>query len=198
MQRARLVEGAMEAIRQRGPEVSTAEMASFAGVSKPVIYGEFGDKLGVADAVAVVLAERVERKVVDALGGQASSGSDVDAAIGLIVDSLVSLIEEEPQLYVFLVRSIRSSGRGFLDNALVRLVHRRASVLVGLAVPDVPDNEVAILTDGVFGFVFGAVESWQATKQPTKERLVLVLSGVIRAGLAVLREAHTGAGTAGA
>jgi len=176
-----LIEAAMEAVRERGADVSIDEMAEVAGVSKPVLYAEFGDKLGVVDAIAVVLAEQVERTVVARL--TAGGTFDIEGVIGAIVDALVTLIDDEPQLYAFLVRNIRMSDRGFLDNALVRVIHERASLIVGFVAPDVPRDELSILTDGVFGFVFGAVESWLTTRTPRKERLVRTLSSVIRAGL---------------
>lgn len=63
--RTRLVEAAMEAVRRYGAEVSIDQIAEAADVSKPVIYSEFGDKTGLVDAMAVVLAGRIERTVID-------------------------------------------------------------------------------------------------------------------------------------
>ena len=151
-----------------------------AGVSKPVLYDEFGGKLGIADAIAVVLAEQVEQQVLATLldGGT----FDIAVAVRAVVDALVTLIDGEPELYAFLVRSIRSSDRGFLDNALVRVVHQRASALVGMIAPGVAPDRVEVLTDGVFGFLFGAVESWQATRRLDKDTLVTTLAVVIGEG----------------
>lgn len=170
----------MAAIREHGPDVSIDELAAAAGVSKPVLYDEFGGKLGIADAIAVELAERVERKVLADL--VAGGGFDLPSAVRAVVDGLVTLITDEPALYSFLVRSIRSSDRGFLDNALVRVIHERAGVVLGALAPTVAADHVAVLTDGVFGFLFAAVESWQATKQPPKDELVATLAAVIGEG----------------
>jgi AcrR family transcriptional regulator len=180
-QRRRLTTAAMDAIRTRGPDLSIDELAAAAGVSKPVLYDEFGGKLGIADAIAVVLAEQVEREVLDAV---LTSGSfDLPLALRSLVDALVTLIDGEPALYAFLVRSIRSSDRGFLDNALVRVIHERASVIFATIAPDVPPEEVEVLTDGVFGFMFGAVESWQASRRVDQARLVDTLAVAIAEGL---------------
>lgn len=170
----------MEAIRRQGPDLSIDDLAAAAGVSKPVLYDEFGGKLGIADAVAVVLAEQVEQQVLGALLG--GGGFDIQIAVRAVVDGLVTLIDGEPELYAFIVRSIRTTDRGFLDNALVRVVHERASVLVGTIAPDVSAEQVDVLTDGVFGFLFGAVESWQATRQLDKDTLVDTLAVVIGEG----------------
>ena len=171
----------MEAVRTNGPDVSIDDMALAAGVSKPVLYAEFGDKLGLIDAIALVLAERVERTVVARI--TSSREFDADSVIGAIVDALITLIDGEPQLYAFLARGIRESDRGFLDNALVRVIHERAALVVGLLAPQVAKDELSILTDGVFGFVFGVVESWLPTRRPSKDRLVATMAAVIRAGL---------------
>lgn len=174
----------MTAIRTGGPDVSIDELALAAGVSKPVLYDEFGGKLGVADAIALVLAERVERDVIAEI--TRARALDIATTVRAIVDALVTLIVDEPELYAFLVRSIRTSDRGFLDNALVRVIHERASLVMGLLAPGVRDSHLAVLTDGVFGFLFAAVESWQATRQPPKDELVQVLSAVIGEGVKAL------------
>lgn len=171
----------MEAVRSHGPDVSIDQMAEAAAVSKPVLYAEFGDKTGLVDAIAVVLAERVERRVIATL---TSAGTfDVERVIEAIVDALVSLIDDERQLYSFMVRSIRMGDRGLLDNALVQVIHDRASLVIGHLASEVRPDVLSILTDGVFGFVFGVVESWLQTRSPDKEELVATMAAVIRAGL---------------
>ncbi len=186
--RARLIEAAMGAVRTYGPDVSIEDMADAAGVSKPVLYSEFGGKLGVVDAIALVLADGVERTVVASLA--ATGVVDADGVISAIVAALISLIEDEPQLYGFFVRSIRTSDRGFLDNALVRVIHERVALVVGYLAPELPKDELSILTDGVFGFVFAVVESWLPTKKPDRERLVRTISAIIRAGLMEAESVH--------
>lgn len=180
--RTRLVEAAMEAVRRHGPEVSIDQMADMAAVSKPVLYSEFGDKTGLVDAMAVVLAARVEEQVI---GRVASEGTpDPDHIIGAIIDSLINLIDHEPNLYAYIVRSIRMRDRGLLDNALVRVLHDRADLILGSMADDLREGDLDILMDGVFAFVFGVVESWVATRRPGKEQLIDTVTTVIRAGLA--------------
>ncbi len=176
----------MIAIRHGGPDVSIDDMATAAGVSKPVLYDKFGGRLGLADAIAVLLAEQLERRVVADLTSGVTF--DLERAVRSVVDALVNLIDEEPALYAFLVRSIRTSDRGFLDNALVRVIHDRAAVIMGLLAPALPQEHLAILTDGVFGFVFAAVESWQSTKRPEKSEMVRTLTVVIKEGFRGLAE----------
>ena len=63
LQRQRLLDDAMAAIRLHGSSVSVENIAAHAGVSKPVIYAEFGDKAGIADALALERAQQMERIV---------------------------------------------------------------------------------------------------------------------------------------
>src|SRR5580704_18590923 len=72
LQRQRLLDDAMAAIRRHGPTVSVDEIAAQAGVSKPVIYAEFGDKAGIAEAFALARAEQVERSLVAELAASKS------------------------------------------------------------------------------------------------------------------------------
>ena len=131
-QRANLLSGAMAAIRENGSEVSVDDIAKGVGVSKPVLYGHFGDRLGLADAIAVAMAdavtgaasETVEAAASDPLG-PGSDRIDFGAAAEVIVTSLVDLVENEPEIYGFLVRTIRSGDRGFFDNALVDVIRER-------------------------------------------------------------------------
>ena len=176
----------MQGIRDVGADISIDDLARSAGVSKPVLYDEFGGKLGIADAIALVLAEDLEFSVLDEI---ATAGVfDVDSTIGAVIDSLVGIIVREPELYAFIVRSIRVNDRGFLDNALVRVVRDRATMIVGHVAPDAPADRVAVLTDGLFGFVFAAVESWQETRQPDRAEVVRAISTIIRRGVQAVAE----------
>ena len=176
----------MQGSRDRGADISIDHLAVTAGVSKPVLYDEFGGKVGIADAIALVLAEDLELSVLEEI--PTAGGFDVDATIGSVIDSLIGIIVREPELYAFIVRSIRVSDRGFLDNALVRVVRDRATMIIGLVAPDAPASRVAVLTDGLFGFVFAAVESWQETREPDREELVRALSTIIRRGVQAVAE----------
>ena len=173
----------MDAVRRAGPEVSIDQIAEVAEVSKPVIYAEFGDKTGLVDAMAVVLAGRIEEKVIERV--TADGNAEAEHIIRAIIDALINLIDDDPNLYAYIVRSLRMRDRGLLDNALVRVLHDRATVIVGRLAEGLREGELNLLTDGVFGFLFGVVESWVATRRPKKEQLIDTMSAVIVAGLTV-------------
>lgn len=172
----------MDAVRRFGPEVSIDQMAEAAEVSKPVIYSEFGDKNGVVDAMAVVLAGRIEQTVVHQVLDRGAY--DPGAVIGAIIEALINLIDDEPHLYSYIVRSLRMRDRGLLDNALVRVIRDRAAAIIGSLGESLEDADFEVLTAGVFGFVFGVVESWVDSRRPEKAELVATVTAVIEAGLA--------------
>lgn len=179
--RERLVLAVIDALRSGGPDQSLDDLAAAAGVSKPVLYDAFGGRAGLADAVAVVLAQQVETDVFRRL--DASSGVDLDDVLHAIVAVLVELIDEEVDLYAFVVRTLRADERRFLDNALVRVLHDRATTLVQTFAPDIADTDLHLLVDGVYGFVWATVESWQEDRTTDRDHVVELLSTVIRAGL---------------
>jgi hypothetical protein len=69
-------------------------------------------------------------------------------------------------------------------------IHERSTMLVGVVAPGLSEAHRRVLTDGLFGFVFGAVESWQARKAPAKDELIDALTGVIRVGFREVSEAQ--------
>lgn len=184
-QRATLIGATIEALRAGGPELSLDELAAAAGVSKPTLYNEFGDKVGLADAIAVHLADGLEREVLGSVRFAADSTVDgaIEPVIHAVIEALIDLILAEPALYAFIVRAMRANDRGLLDNALVRVIQQRATVLVRFVAPDVPASYLHVLVDGLFGFVLAAVESWQDAREPARDELVRALTVVIRNGI---------------
>lgn len=184
--RVRLVEGCLRGIRAYGPDVSMVQMAAMAGVSKPVLYAEFGDRNGVAEHLAAELGERIESDVLAALDGR--RGTDHEAALRVLIDALFDLVSEEPEIYAFMIRALRSSGSGLLDNALVTSISQRVSPLwqvVGLQL----DADVArVSTHAVLGLVFATLDSWQMTHRPPRPQVVDALSTVMMRTIDLLVE----------
>lgn len=180
LQRTRLLEDAMAAIRQHGPAVSVDEMAAQAGVSKPVLYAEFGDKAGVAEAIAIERATLVERSLIADLA--ASNSLDPAIAIRAAVNALIAMVIDEPEIYGFIVRSMRTSDHGILDNALVQTLYARVGILTSLLAPEAEKATLSVVTHGMFGFLFAAVESWQVLQTPSQEELVETIVTLVQQG----------------
>jgi AcrR family transcriptional regulator len=184
LQRQRLLDDAIAAIRLHGSGVSVENIASHAGVSKPVIYAEFGDKAGLADALALERAQQMERSLIAGLA--AGDPLDTTAAVQLGASALIGLLVDEPEVYGFIQRSMRSSDRGVLDNPLVRLLHDRVEMLISLLAPDADKAMVSVVTDGMFGFIFAMVESWQVAQAPSQEEVVHVIVRLVQQGFTTI------------
>ena len=75
--RAEYLEAAMDAIRAVGPSATMTEIAERAGMSKPVLYDHFGDRLGLTVAVVAKMAQTV---ATDAVRVVLAGGEPGDAA----------------------------------------------------------------------------------------------------------------------
>lgn len=180
-QRTRLLDAAITAIRRVGPEASVDEMAAEAGVSKPVLYAEFGDKHGIADAIAVEIVEGSER---DLLGEITRTGSiDLSLALRLGVEGFLDIVTGEPAIYGFIFRSIRSNDKGLLDNALVRSLQARFELVAGMLVSDADPDLLRVMAHGTFGFMIGAIESWLGAQTPPRAELIDNIVHVLASGL---------------
>src|SRR5689334_18692300 len=84
-----------------------ADIAAEAGISKPVLYTHFGDKAGLAAAVADWylgdLGETLERVFANV--------DDPRAAVRDAIDVFAQFAEREPALYRFLVTGAEGTGR---------------------------------------------------------------------------------------
>ena len=97
--RQSLLEAADRVVRRSGPEASMAAIAAEAGISKPVVYRHFGDKGGLYRA----LADRHIEELMDRLSAALRRPADRDERTRLVVDAYLAAIEEEPQIYRFLL-----------------------------------------------------------------------------------------------
>jgi len=181
-QRTRLVDAAMDAIRAHGPDVSVDDMAAAAGVSKPVLYAEFGDKVGIGEAIAVELGERGERVVIEEMSR--AGGLELSRALTVAINRFIDIVIDEPEIYAFILRSIRTSDKGLLDNALIRTLEGRFQLLASVLAPDADPDLVHVVAAGTFGFILASVESWRETRQPPREQLVSQLAAILVEGFA--------------
>jgi AcrR family transcriptional regulator len=182
-QRSRLVDAAIEAIRAHGPDVSMDDIAAVAGVSKPVLYDAFGDKVGIGEAIAAELGERGERQVLDEIN---RAGFELARALTVAIDRFIDIVIDEPEVYAFILRSIRTSDKGLLDNALIRTLEGRFQQLASVLAPHADPHLVHVVAAGTFGFILASVESWRETRRPPRDELVERLATVLVSGFAAI------------
>ena len=103
--RGELVEATLRAVRRHGATVGMDEIAAEAGTSKTVVYRHFGDKAGLYLAVVESVDRLVAGDLERALGAAQSPTqlARSDAMIRAAVDSYLSLVESDPEVYRFVV-----------------------------------------------------------------------------------------------
>src|SRR3954452_4794998 len=79
----------IDAIRRIGPEATLAELATGAGMSKPVLYDHFTDRLGVTAGVGGKVSENVATDALLAV----HSGGEPQELIAKAFDVFVAFVE---------------------------------------------------------------------------------------------------------
>jgi AcrR family transcriptional regulator len=124
-----MVEAAMAAVRTHGAGVSVAEMAASAGITKPVLYRHFADRAELQRAVGRRAAEDLMAKMAPALAGGLAPRDQIAA----IVDAFLAGIEDEPELWRFVVHNpapeagaeVADDVRGQIATLLAQLIGTR-------------------------------------------------------------------------
>ena len=95
--RDKLLQAAEELIRKNGPNVSLAAIAIEAGVSKPILYREVGDK----DALVTALAQRLAERMAAATTHLVAKARQPRDRLRNLVAGYLQLASRERHLYLF-------------------------------------------------------------------------------------------------
>lgn len=168
--RDELLEAAVRAIRRIGPDASMDELAAEAGMSKPILYAHFGDKAGLAAAVA----DRYLSELVPAVLSAFATGPEPKLMVRTAIDNFIGFVERDPQVYRFLVRGVASWDRSFIEQRLVtELGLRIAQVLRGgLRAAGNDTGPAELWSFAILGTVLAGAEWWQS--RPTMSRVDVV------------------------
>ncbi|AKU17855.1 TetR/AcrR family transcriptional regulator [Luteipulveratus mongoliensis] len=168
--RRELVEAAIKAIRHHGATIGMDEIAAEAGTSKTVIYRHLGDRLGLYLAVCEAVDSLIIKDFSKALESSVDRDSldalrrDPREALVAVIDSYLSLVERDPELYRFVTR------RPLLDvpveqDPVTGLSDTIATTLAALfegPVAESGHDATAALTwaHGLVGFVRESADRW--------------------------------------
>ncbi len=157
------------------------DLAAEAGLTKPVLYANFGDKAGVAAA----LAERYLGDLVPAVLGAFGGGREPKEMVRTAIDTFIEFVEREPQVYRFLVRGVAGADRSFIEQRLVtELGSRIAQVLrTGLRATGADTGPAEVWSFSILGTVLAGAEWWQARQTMSREDLVDYLTQLVWGGL---------------
>jgi AcrR family transcriptional regulator len=177
-----MVQAAIDAVRTHGPGVSVAEIAARAGITKPVLYRHFTDRADLQRAVgreaAALLMGRMapeldpEREPVDLIRG--------------VVDAFLAGIEDEPELWRFVVHHPieRAPGAEVVDDAREQIA-RLLATLIGerLRSSGLDSGGAEAWAQGLVGMVQSAGDWWLERRTMSRAALTDYLTTLIWGGV---------------
>ena len=180
--RAEYLAAVMDAIRILGPQATMGDIAQQVGVSKPVLYDHFGDRLGLTVAVMAKLAQTTASDVVSGL----LAGGEPEAVLARTLDVFVRLVEREPQLYRWILRGAADGPGSLGDLPLAVEGGTRLAAVIGSALRSsgADPGPAEPWAFGMVGFVLAATEWWLLRRTMRREEFVAYLARFVWAGLA--------------
>ena len=174
--REALLDAADRIVRRDGPAASMTTIAAEAGITKPILYRHFGDKSGLYAA----LADRYTGNLLVDLRAALAAGTTRRDRLARGIDAYLAAIEDEPQVYRFLVHSDEAAGA----QSEVRTFTRRLGALlaegIGLEL-DVPGDGVRAQAwaHGIVGMVQAAGDWWLDARPCPRAELVAELADLV-------------------
>jgi AcrR family transcriptional regulator len=172
-----LLDACVRAIRALGPDLSMADLAAEAGVTRPILYDHFGDRAGIAAALA--------RRYADNLGSALSPVMEREEPFAEILrDGILvfcAFVDKEPALWRFLQSASAPSSD---DSIEFKVGHMLSDALEGALDRAGADSSVApVWAAAIIGAVFLAAESWSTKREIPRRTLVDQLTALLVGGL---------------
>src|SRR3954464_5105854 len=115
--REQRLDAADRVVQREGSAATMNLIAAEAGITKPILYRHFGDKVGLYRA----LADRHIELLLDRLREALATRGGLRARTRATVDAYLAAVEEQPQVYRFLVEraaveepDVRGQVQGFV------------------------------------------------------------------------------------
>lgn len=178
-----MVEAAVEAIREHGPGVSVAQISAAAGITKPVLYRHFADRADLQRAVGERAAGMLMERIYPVLAVEAEPVEHVAA----VIDAFLHGIEDEPQLYRFVVANPAEPAPGaeIVEDVRGRIAALLATLLGERLRAEGRDSGGAeAWAHGLVGMVQSAGEWWLDRRTMSRDALTNYLSALIWGGIA--------------
>ena len=168
--RTELVDGALEAIRNRGRDVSMDEIAAEIGVSKTVLYRYFVDKNDLTTAVMMRFAQTT---LIPNMAGALSSNLDGFDLTREIIRVYVDTVANEPEPYRFVMANSSASKNKVIADSeqiiarMLAVVLRRRMQRAGMDTRGVEPWAYLIV-----GGVQLATHSWMSNQRMSSDDLI--------------------------
>ncbi|HVT22389.1 MAG TPA: TetR/AcrR family transcriptional regulator [Mycobacteriales bacterium] len=180
--RTDLLEAADRVVQREGSAASMNLIAAEAGITKPILYRHFGDKSGLYRA----LAARYIEDLLARLRGALLTRGGLAARTRATVDAYLSAIEENPQIYRFLIQraaveepDVRGQVEGFVRRFGDELASgiRNEPSLSGIG-----EMRATVWAQGIAGMVQAAGDWWLDHPQVSRATVVDEVSALLVAG----------------
>jgi AcrR family transcriptional regulator len=158
--REQLLAAADRVVQRDGSAASMNVIAAEAGITKPILYRHFGDKGGLYRA----LADRHIDRLLGRLRAALTTRGGLTARTRATVDAYLAAVEEQPQVYRFLME--RASGEDVaVRGQVLGLVRRFGDELAeGLraeaALAPIGEIRARVWAHGIAGMVQAAGDWW--------------------------------------
>lgn len=160
------------------------ELAAEAGITKPILYSHFGDRSGLADA----LAERTAGSLVATLGDsltQAAETGDPQLVVSRAFEAFASFVEADPSIYRFLVRTSLDEPNPMSSRLVTQIASRISAQLDhALRLLGIDSGPAEPWSFAIVGMGFAATEWWLDRRTMPKSDLIDHLSQLVWGGLA--------------
>lgn len=159
------------------------QLAAEAGITKPILYSHFGDRAGLAQALAERTSEQVIAAVNGALQSAAATGSP-QAVARAGIKAFSDFVERDPNVYRFLVQNTFGYTHPMSSRLLTEIASRIAKLL-GRALRDAGADSGAAepWAFGMVGLAFAGTEWWMERRMMPKADLVEYLTALLWNGL---------------
>jgi AcrR family transcriptional regulator len=179
--REQLIDAALQAVAQYGPEASMEQIAAAAGTAKPKLYRHFADRAELVEAIGARVAETILLRLGNTFDPRASFRTGLRNGL----DAYLGYVGNHPHVVRFLMNNATSADG--TSNAIVDNARSIARLFVVLATSDleaahVPADDAEPLAHALIGAVLGATDWWLSAdpeRRMPRDRLVEQLTEVI-------------------
>lgn len=186
--RAELLDATVQAIDRHGASVGMDEIAAEAGTSKAVFYRYFADK---AD-LHVAVGRRMAAEVTDEINHELDQDRDPRALVTAVVDAYLRALENQPEVYRFVVARPQADRRTRHDPVADHsdLVAAHVAQIIGdrLRAAGLDSGPAEPWGYGLVGLVRAAGDWWVERRTMTRVALTAYLSTLIWGGFSGVLE----------
>jgi AcrR family transcriptional regulator len=149
--REQLLEAAVRIIRSDGPDVTMDDVAAAAGVSKPIVYRNIGDK----DALVAALAERFVDQLDEAVERSTAVGDGGRATFVASMRAALEVIDTDRHLFLFVTAGGpgTESVRRLVDRSSSRMIEQFTALRTAAGLDPLPARTWAYATVGAIQVV---------------------------------------------